>query len=100
MINIGEPNKAFSLSRLPIDGVGLAREEFIISSFVGVHPLHLLNTGQGGRYIEALARGIGKIAAAFYPRPVIVRLSDFKSDEYANLKGGSEFEPEEAVVKG
>jgi pyruvate,water dikinase len=96
MINIGEPNKAFSLARLPVDGVGLAREEFIISSYVGMHPLHLLNTGQGGMYIDALARGIGKIAAAFYPRPVIVRLSDFKSDEYANLKGGGEFEPEEA----
>ncbi len=96
MINTGEPNKAFSLARLPVDGVGLAREEFIISSYVGEHPLHLLNTGQGGRYIDALARGIGKIAAAFYPRPVIVRLSDFKSDEYANLKGGREFEPEEA----
>jgi pyruvate,water dikinase len=95
MINIGEPSKAFSLARLPVDGVGLAREEFIISSYVGEHPLHLLNTGQGGRYIDALARGIGKIAAAFYPRPVIVRLSDFKSDEYANLRGGKEFEPKE-----
>jgi pyruvate,water dikinase len=96
MINIGEPNKAFSLARLPVDGVGLAREEFIISSYVGEHPLHLLNAGHGERYIDALARGIGKIAAAFYPRPVIVRLSDFKSDEYANLRGGREFEPKEA----
>jgi pyruvate,water dikinase len=96
MINIGEPSKAFSLAWLPVQGVGLAREEFIISSYVGEHPLHLLNTGQGERYIEALSRGIGKIAAAFYPRPVIVRLSDFKSDEYANLKGGREFEPREA----
>ncbi len=95
MINLGEPNKAFSLAKLPVAGVGLAREEFIISSFVGEHPLHLLNTGQGGRYVNALARGIGKIAAAFYPRPVIVRLSDFKSDEYANLRGGKEFEPDE-----
>jgi pyruvate,water dikinase len=95
MINIGEPNKAFSLAKLPVAGVGLAREEFIISSYVGAHPLYLLNSGQGGKYIEALSRGIGKIAAAFYPRPVIVRLSDFKSDEYANLKGGKEFEPDE-----
>lgn len=95
LVNIGEPNKAFQVAKLPVDGVGLAREEFIISSYVGEHPLHLLNTGQGERYIEALSRGIGKIAAAFYPRPVIVRLSDFKSDEYANLKGGKEFEPDE-----
>ncbi len=95
LINLGEPNKAFSLAKLPVDGVGLAREEFIISSFVGEHPLHLLNTGQGERYIDALTKGIGKIAAAFYPRPVIVRLSDFKSDEYANLKGGQDFEPDE-----
>jgi pyruvate,water dikinase len=95
LINIGEPNKAFSLAKLPVQGVGLAREEFIISSFVGEHPLHLLNSGHGGKYIAALAKGIGMIAAAFYPRPVIVRLSDFKSDEYANLRGGKDFEPEE-----
>jgi len=94
-VNIGEPNKAFSTAKLPVDGVGLAREEFIISSYVGEHPLHLLNTGRGRKYVNALARGIGKIAAAFYPRPVIVRLSDFKSDEYANLKGGRDFEPDE-----
>ncbi len=96
MINIGEPSKAFSLAKLPVDGVGLAREEFIISSYVGEHPLYLLNTGQGEKYINALSQGIGKIAAAFYPRPAIVRLSDFKSDEYANLRGGREFEPKEA----
>lgn len=94
-LNIGEPSKAFSLARLPVKGVGLAREEFIISSAVGEHPLHVLMEGQGDRFVEALTRGIGKIAAAFYPRPVIVRLSDFKSDEYANLKGGQEYEPKE-----
>lgn len=96
MINIGEPEKAFSLSKLPVDGVGLAREEFIITSHVGYHPLYLIKTNQSEKYVEALATGIGKIAAAFYPKPVIVRLSDFKSDEYANLKGGEEFEPKEA----
>jgi pyruvate, water dikinase len=95
MINIGEPSKAFNLAKLPVQGVGLAREEFIISSHVGEHPLSLLNRGHGGRYVEALANGIGKIAAAFYPRPIIVRLSDFKSDEYANLRGGRDFEPQE-----
>ncbi|HDD72512.1 MAG TPA: phosphoenolpyruvate synthase, partial [Candidatus Aenigmarchaeota archaeon] len=96
MVNIGEPNKAFSLSRLPVAGVGLAREEFIITSRIGVHPLHLVNNGEEEKYINALASGIGKIAAAFYPRPVIVRLSDFKSDEYANLKCGEYYEPKEA----
>ncbi len=95
MLNVGEPKKAFNLARLPVDGVGLAREEFIISSSVGEHPLHLLNSGRGELFIEALSRGIGRIAAAFYPRPVIVRLSDFKSDEYANLKGGQDYEPDE-----
>lgn len=95
MVNIAEPDRAFSLAKLPVAGVGLAREEFIISGAVGAHPLHLLNSGQGEMYIDALARGIGKIAAAFYPRPVIVRLSDFKSDEYSNLRGGKEYEPQE-----
>ncbi len=95
MINIGEPEKAFSLSRLPVDGVGLAREEFIISSYIGKHPLYMLENKEGDKYANILAEGIGKIAAAFYPRPVIVRLSDFKTDEYANLEGGKGFEPKE-----
>ncbi len=95
MLNIGEPSRAFSLAKLPVDGVGLAREEFIISSHVGKHPLYLLEKGMGDVYVQALATGIGKIAAAFYPRPVIVRLSDFKTDEYANLKGGEHYEPKE-----
>jgi len=95
MLNIGEPSKAFSLAKLPVDGVGLAREEFIINSYVGSHPLYLLEKNKGDFYVQALATGIGKIAAAFYPRPVIVRLSDFKTDEYANLKGGHDYEPKE-----
>jgi pyruvate,water dikinase len=95
MVNVGDPHEAFTISRLPVSGVGLARQEFIITSNIGAHPLYLLNNGEGDRYTEALANGIGKIAAAFYPRPVIVRLSDFKTDEYANLKGGQNYEPEE-----
>jgi pyruvate,water dikinase len=95
MVNIGEPNRAFSLAMLPVQGVGLAREEFIINSCVGVHPLHLLMEGESERFVAALTAGRGKIAAAFYPRPVIVRLSDFKSDEYANLEGGTGYEPVE-----
>ncbi|MCK5452232.1 MAG: phosphoenolpyruvate synthase, partial [Candidatus Aenigmarchaeota archaeon] len=96
MINLGEPNQAFSLSKLPVKGVGLAREEFIILSEVKAHPMKLVKEGRGDVYTDALATGIGKICAAFYPRPAIVRLSDFKTDEYATLDGGEKFEPEEA----
>ncbi|MEM7815619.1 MAG: phosphoenolpyruvate synthase [Candidatus Aenigmatarchaeota archaeon] len=95
MVNVGEPDEVFALAKLPVAGVGLAREEFIIGSYIGAHPLHLIETDQADKYINTLAMGIGKIAAAFYPRPVIVRLSDFKTDEYANLNGGKKFEPKE-----
>lgn len=95
MVNVGEPDEVFALAKLPVAGVGLAREEFIISSYIGAHPLHLLETHQAEKYINTLAMGIGKIAAAFHPRPVIVRLSDFKTNEYATLKGGAKFEPKE-----
>ncbi|HJW96921.1 MAG TPA: phosphoenolpyruvate synthase, partial [archaeon] len=95
MVNVGEPDEVFSLAKLPVAGVGLAREEFIISSYIGAHPLYLIETHQAEKYINTLAMGIGKIAAAFYPRPVIVRLSDFKTNEYATLKGGEKFEPKE-----
>ena len=95
-INIGEPSEVFNLAQLPVDGVGLAREEFIISSHVGVHPLKLMEEGREDEYVEALRSGIGKIGAAFYPDQVVVRLSDFKSDEYADLEGGEDYEPDEA----
>ena len=95
-INIGEPSEAFNLAQLPVDGVGLAREEFIISSHVGEHPLKLIQEDREDEYVEALRSGLGKIGTAFYPDQVVVRLSDFKSDEYAELKGGEEFEPNEA----
>jgi len=94
-VNIGEPGKAPSVGLLPVDGVGLAREEFIISSFIGVHPLEMIRLGRGREFAEKLASGIGKIAASFYPRPVVVRLSDFKTNEYRRLKGGEKYEPEE-----
>ncbi len=111
---IGTPEKAFHYSFLPVKGVGLAREEFIINSYIKVHPLALIHyadlPGDLQReideitrpyadktqfYIDKLAEGIGMIAAAFYPRPVIVRTSDFKSNEYAGLLGGTLFEPHE-----
>ncbi|MFB6202872.1 MAG: phosphoenolpyruvate synthase [Candidatus Nanohaloarchaea archaeon] len=95
-INIGEPSEVFHLAQLPVEGVGLAREEFIISSHVGVHPLKLIEEGREDEYVEALRSGIGKIGAAFYPDQVVVRLSDFKSDEYAELEGGEDYEPDEA----
>lgn len=116
MLNVAEPSQAFGLSFLPNDGVGLAREEFIINNHIKVHPLALINfrkikdpkirkkineitAGYSNKidfYVHKLAEGIGTIAAAFYPKDVIVRFSDFKSNEYANLIGGSLYEPEEA----
>ncbi|MEO2066186.1 MAG: putative PEP-binding protein, partial [Desulfurobacteriaceae bacterium] len=117
MFNIATPEGAFDLSFLPNDGVGLAREEFIINNYIGIHPNALINfekvkeeepevaqeierrtVGYENKkefYVDKLAFGIGKIAAAFYPKPVIVRFSDFKSNEYANLLGGKLFEPKE-----
>jgi pyruvate,water dikinase len=96
MLVLGDPERAFSVARLPVDGVGLAREEFVVASAVGDHPLYAIERGEGDRFVEGLRTGIGKIAAAFYPDPVVVRLSDFKSDEYRNLRGGDRYEPEEA----
>ena len=114
MINLGNPEQAFRLSTLPAAGVGLARLEFIINNRIGIHPRALLEydrldaatravidehtVGYENRtefYVRRLAEGVGTIAAAFYPRPVIVRLSDFKSNEYASLIGGEGFEPHE-----
>ncbi|WP_225741361.1 phosphoenolpyruvate synthase [Halorussus halophilus] len=96
MLVLGEPSRAFSLADLPVDGVGLAREEFIVSSTIGDHPLYAIERGEQARFVEGLRTGISKIAAAFYPKDVIVRLSDFKSDEYRNLRGGQRYEIEES----
>jgi len=114
MMNVGNPDEAFALSFVPNDGVGLARLEFIINNAIGVHPLALVRYGElGGQartevdrltagytdkpafFVEKLAQGVATIAAAFYPKDVIVRLSDFKTNEYARLAGGSGFEPHE-----
>jgi len=123
MMNVGVPEKAFIQGQIPNDGVGLAREEFIINSYIGIHPLALLQYNELKEkaasdprvaeviqkidektigyedkvefFVDTLARGIGKIAAGFYPNDVIVRLSDFKTNEYANLIGGFLYEPEE-----
>jgi len=95
MLNVGSPEKALAAARLPHDGVGLARLEFIIASHIGQHPLYLLKLGKEELFVEKLVSGISRIAGAFYPKPVIFRFSDFKSNEYANLIGGKAFEPEE-----
>jgi len=115
MMNIGNPEMAMAQSFIPNEGVGLAREEFIISNYIKIHPLALLNfskvkdsktrrlieehtaayKSKPQFFIDKLAEGIARIAAAFYPKDVIIRLSDFKSNEYASLVGGTQFEPEE-----
>ncbi|MBD2577141.1 phosphoenolpyruvate synthase [Oscillatoria sp. FACHB-1406] len=115
LMNVGNPEQAFSLASLPADGVGLARLEFIIANHIKAHPLALIHfdelEDEGAKaeiaeltkrysdkppfFVDLLARGIGTIAAAFYPKPVVVRMSDFKSNEYANLLGGRQFEPKE-----
>ncbi|MCK5039940.1 MAG: phosphoenolpyruvate synthase [Candidatus Aenigmarchaeota archaeon] len=119
MLNLGSPDQAFKFSFLPQEGVGLAREEFIINSYIKIHPMALMNfksikkdekhrklvekiekltIGYADKkqyFIDKLAEGVSTIAAAFYPKPVIVRLSDFKSNEYANLIGGTLYEPTE-----
>ncbi len=116
MMNIANPEQAFQSSFIPNDGVGLAREEFIINNFIKIHPLALINyhrlknkkvkqqinqltagyRNKSQFFVDRLAEGIGRLSAAFYPKPVIVRFSDFKSNEYANLIGGQAYEPTES----
>jgi pyruvate,water dikinase len=115
MMNVANPEEAFRLSFIPNDGVGLAREEFIISTYIKIHPMALVDyhklddpevRGQIDQlthgyddktqfFVDKLAQGVALIAAAFYPKDVIVRLSDFKTNEYANLIGGKRYEPNE-----
>jgi pyruvate,water dikinase len=115
MMNIANPEEALKLSFIPNDGVGLAREEFIISNFIKIHPLALLDypdladgaakaeierltaghDDKPGYFVDKLAQGVAMLAAAFYPKDVILRLSDFKTNEYANLVGGKAYEPSE-----
>lgn len=95
MLNVGSPEIALAAARLPNDGVGLARLEFIFASHIGQHPLYLIKVGKEDIFIEKLVSGISRIAGAFYPKPVIFRFSDLKSNEYAKLIGGKAFEPKE-----
>jgi pyruvate,water dikinase len=95
MLNVGSPDIALAAAQLPHDGVGLARLEFIIASHIGQHPLYLVKIGEQEMFVEKLMAGVTRIASAFYPKPVIFRFSDFKSNEYAKLTGGKAFEPSE-----
>jgi pyruvate,water dikinase len=94
-VNASVPEKAEEYARLPVSGVGLLRIEFIFTSYVHEHPLVLLKQGKGPVLVERLAEGIAKVCQAFHPRPVIVRTSDFKTNEYRGMPGGEEFEPSE-----
>jgi pyruvate, water dikinase len=116
MLNLANPDRAFYLAQLPTDGVGLVRIEFVVSNWIGIHPMALLHPERVNDlmalaqirerledvrpasefFISRLAMGVAQIAAAFYPRPVIVRFSDFKTNEYAGLLGGQAFEPTES----
>ncbi len=94
-MNLGEPDAIERYKDLPFDGIGLMRIEFIITDWVQYHPLALIEEGRGEFFVDKLAEGIAKVAQAIYPRPVVVRFSDFKTNEYRGLKGGEKFEPEE-----
>ncbi|HTW76559.1 MAG TPA: phosphoenolpyruvate synthase [Thermoplasmata archaeon] len=94
-VNVGVPEKAEEYARLPVSGVGLLRIEFIFTAHVREHPLALLKKGRKDELVKRLADGIGKVCQAFHPRPVIIRTSDFKTNEYRGMPGGEEFEPEE-----
>jgi pyruvate,water dikinase len=115
MMNLGNPDQAFSLASLPVDGIGLARMEFIINEYIKVHPMALIHPekvddttrnkitalctaykNQQDFFVKTLSEGVATIAAAVYPKPCVVRMSDFKSNEYATLLGGTFFEPQEA----
>ena len=95
MMNLGAPDLAERHGVLPCDGIGLMREEFIWTTSIHEHPLHLIATGRSQKVIDSLAEGMRKVCQALAPRPVILRLSDFKSSEYRDLTGGDKYEPEE-----
>lgn len=95
MVNMSMPTKASDVAKLPCDGVGLMRSEFLFTNYVGEHPCAVLAEGRKDELINKLAEGIGKVARAFYPRPVTLRTSDFKTNEYRDMKGGAQYEPTE-----
>lgn len=92
-MNLGQPSLIDKYRALPFDGIGLMRTEFIFSDLVGAHPMYLVKTGQGNVLVEKMAAGISTVAQVINPRPVVVRLSDFRTNEFRGLKGGEEVEP-------
>ena len=94
-MNLGVPEKIEDYKDLPFDGIGLMRIEFILASYIGEHPLYLIEIGEEKKFIDKLADGIAMVARAIYPKPVVVRFSDFKTNEYRQLKGGEKYEPPE-----
>jgi len=95
-MNLGVPEKIEDYKNLPFEGIGLMRIEFILASYIGDHPLYLIATGQGQQFVDKLAGGMATVARAIQPRPVVVRFSDFKTNEYRELKGGDKYEIVEA----
>ncbi len=95
-MNLGVPEKIEDYKDLPFEGIGLMRIEFILASYIGEHPLYLIETGQSQKFVDKLAEGISTVARAIQPRPVVVRFSDFKTNEYRELKGGEKYEIVEA----
>lgn len=96
MVNIGVPQKAEEYAQLPVQGVGLMRIEFLFTSYIQEHPCALIEQGRSQELIDNLANGIAMVGKAFYPRPVVLRTSDFKTNEYHDMKGGSKYEPKES----
>jgi pyruvate,water dikinase len=95
-MNLGVPEKIEDYKNLPFEGIGLMRIEFILASYIGEHPLYLVETGQGQKFVDKLAEGVATVARVIQPRPVVVRFSDFKTNEYRELKGGDKYEIVEA----
>lgn len=95
-LNLSDPSEAFHLAKLPVDGIGLLKIESIVSNHISEHPLKLIEEDRGEEYVEAIKSGIGEIGVAFHPDQVAVMLSDFTSDEYSEMEGGEDFEPEES----
>jgi pyruvate,water dikinase len=96
LVNIGVPQKAEEYCALPVSGVGLMRIEFLFTSYIQEHPLAMMEKGKSQELVDRLANGISVVAKAFFPRPVILRTSDFKTNEYREMKGGEKYEPKEA----
>jgi pyruvate,water dikinase len=92
LMNLGVPEKIDDYKNLPFEGIGLMRTEFILAAAIGEHPLRFVDTGKGQTFVDKLAKGISRVARAIQPRPVVVRLSDFKTNEYRDLKGGDKYE--------